>query len=200
MRLKEESTPINTTLSFIEAFNYYRLNNSKTAPGAKSHFWLPPFPGGPNILPTLGVLRGKIIIFQNFGSEPAEYGIKWESPLLSIQDEYSIPDLHAGLDYKFAAVTQGLNDAKVGIEKKDGILYLGHLSASIGVLPIEAAAGTFRSGIEGGVVGINDRTGAFLEQGGGGRTGVVIIDFPGKELVEKVLDRNQGLKIQTRLN
>ena len=96
-------------------------------------------------------------------------------------------------------MTAGLSDAHLGIAKGDGILYLGHLSASIGVLPIECAAGTVRSGIGGGVVGINDRTGAWLEQGGGGRTGVVIADFPGKELVEKVLDRNQGLKIQTRL-
>jgi len=200
MRLKEESFPINTTISFVDAFNYYRLTDKKTSPGAKTHFWLPPFPGGPAILPTLGILRGKIIILQNFGAEPAAYGIKWESPLLAIQDEYSIPDLYEGLDYKFAAVTTGLTDAKIGIRNGDGKLYLGHLSASIGVLPIECAAGTIRSGIEGGVVGINDRTGAWLEHGGGGRTGVVITDFPGKELVEKVLDRNQGLKIQTRLN
>jgi len=200
MRLKEESTAINSTFSFVDAFNYYRLTDKKTASGSKTHFWLPPFPGGPAILPTLGTLRGRIIILQNFGSEPAEYGIKWESPVLSIQDEYIVPDLFAGLDYKFAAVTQGLEDAKAGIQKRDGKLYLGHLSGSIGVLPIECAAGTVRSGIEGGVVGINDRTGAWLEQGGGGRTGVVISDFPGKELVKKVLDRNQGLKIQTRLN
>lgn len=138
---------------------------------------------------------------QNFGDEPAEYGIKWESPLLSIEDEYEIPDLYAGLDYKFSAVTAGLEGAETGIEEGDGKLYLAHLSASVGVLPIEAAAGTVRSDGKGGdVVGINDRTGAWLEQGGGGRTGVVIIDFPGKDLIEQVLERNQGLKIQTRLS
>lgn len=186
MRLKEESSAINSTIDFITAFNYYRLNDTKTAPGSAKHFYIPPSPG-PDSVPTLGTLRGKILILQNFGADPAEYGIKWESPLLSIQDDYDIPDLHAGLDGKWDAVKQGLEDADEGIGMGDGKLYLGHLSASVGVLPIEAAAGD----MEGSVVGINDRTGQWLRGGRGvGRTGVVIIDFPGRELVREVLGRN----------
>ncbi len=56
----------------------------------------------------------------------------------------------------------------------------------MGVLPIEAAAGTK----DGSVVGMNDRTGNWLKAGNGGNTGVVIIDFPGKKLAEEILARN----------
>ncbi|KAF4629715.1 hypothetical protein G7Y89_g8430 [Cudoniella acicularis] len=179
MRLKEELTALNSTIDFLTAFNYYRLNDPETAPGCAKHFWVPPTLG-PTYVPTLGDLRSKILILQNFGSDPAEYGIKWESPLLSIEDDYDIPDLYAGLDEKFQAITSGLTSAHNGIDNNNGKLYLSHLSASVGVLPIEAAAGTKN----GSVVGMNDRTGSWLQSGNGGRTGVVIIDFPGQQLAK----------------
>jgi 1-phosphatidylinositol phosphodiesterase len=186
MRLKEESTPINSTIDFLTAFNYYRLNSTLTSPGCQKHFWMPSNPGTTTI-PTLGSLRSKILILQNFGSDPAEYGIKWESPLLSIEDNYDIPDLDKGLDEKFESVKEGLMNAGNGTEEGDGRLYLSHLSASVGVLPIEAASGTKN----GSVVGINDRTGKWLKgEEGKGKTGVVIIDFPGRELIEEILGRN----------
>jgi 1-phosphatidylinositol phosphodiesterase len=185
MRLKEESTPINSTLSFLDAFNNYLSTDPTTAPGSSKHFWTPPSPG-PTSIPTLGALRGKILILQNFGSDPAQYGVKWESPLLAIEDDYEIPDLYAGLDEKWGQVELALNNSASGIESGNGLLYLSHLSASVGVLPIEAAAGT--KGRE--VVGINDRTGEWFAAGNGGSTGVVIIDFPGRELVKEILARN----------
>lgn len=185
MRLKEEATGINSTIDFLTAFNDYRLNDTETAPGCSKHFWTPSS-SGPTAVPTLGELRGKILILQNFGAEPAEYGIKWESPLLSIEDDYEIPDLYAGLDEKWGQVQLGLENAANGIEAGDGKLYLSHLSASVGVLPIEAAAGTK----DGNVTGINDRTGSWLSEWNGGKTGVVIIDFPGRELLTTVLARN----------
>jgi 1-phosphatidylinositol phosphodiesterase len=188
MRLKEESTPINSTIDFLTAFNHYRLNSTITSSGFQKHVWLPPIPG-PTSVPTLGELRSKVLILQNFGSDPAEYGIKWESPLLSIEDDYDIPDLYTGLDEKFESVKEGLLNAANGTEVGDGKLYLSHLSASVGVLPIEAAAGMKN----GTVVGINDRIGMWLKDEnniGKGKTGVVIIDFPGKELIREVLGRN----------
>lgn len=59
----------------------------------------------------------------------------------------------------------------------------------MGVLPIEAAAGTR----DGSVRGINGRAGTYLHEGKGGRTGVVIVDFPGRELIREVLARNVNL-------
>lgn len=186
MRLMEEVDSINSSLTFIEAFNKYRFNDTRTAEGAAKHIWIPPYPG-PRRVPTLGELRNKILILQNFGPQPAEFGIKWESPLLSIQDKFVIPDLHAGMDAKFDAIVEGLESAAKGtMGDGDGRLYLGHLSGSVYVLPIEVAAGTRN----GKVKGMNDRTGEWLAAGNGRTTGVVIIDFPGEKLVREILLRN----------
>lgn len=154
MRLKEESAAINSTIDFLTAFNTYRLTDPSTAPGSAKHFYIPPFPGGPAVLPTLGELRSKILILQNFGSEPAEYGIKWESPLLRIQDDYEIPDLYEGLDSKFEAIVEGLNEAGNGTAEGDGRLYLGHLSASVGVLPIEVCFFRYSKMVSSVMVGV----------------------------------------------
>jgi len=181
MRLKEESTPINATIDFVTAFNSYRL----AVPGWAEYFWIPPTPT-PSI-PTLGELRGKILILQNFRPEPAEYGIKLESPLLSTEGLYDIPGLYSGLDQKWEAIETAL-EAAVNKTEQEGRLYLSHLSASVGVLPIEAAAGTRN----GSVVGLNDSAGEWLREGNGhGETGIVIIDFPGKELIQEILKRNK---------
>jgi 1-phosphatidylinositol phosphodiesterase len=180
MRLKEELTSINSTIDFMTAVNSYR----HAVPNWADFFWIPPTPT-PSI-PTLGELRGKILMLQNFGPEPAEYGIKWESPLLSIEDLYDIPDLYLGLDSKWAAIETALEAAGHDTED-EGTLYLSHLSASVGVLPIEAAAGTRNSS----VVGLNDKTGKWLKKGNGGGTGVVIIDFPGEKLIQEILKRNK---------
>lgn len=182
MRLMEEVDSVNSSIDFITAFNHYRFNDTRTAAGSAKHLWIPPTPG-PSFVPTLGALRNKVLILQNFGPEPAEFGIKWESPLLSIQDHFVIPDLHAGMDEKFDAIVEGLEGAAAG---NDGRLHLGHLSGSVYVLPIEVAAGTR----DRRVLGMNDRTGVWLREGNGRTTGVVIIDFPGRDLVREILLRN----------
>jgi 1-phosphatidylinositol phosphodiesterase len=190
MRLKEEWPALFSTMTFEEVFNYYRLNDSSTSSGIAKHFWHPPSPG-PTSLPTLGELRGKILLIQNFGSDPAQYGIKYESPLLVIEDDYALTGL-GDMDRKFAAIEDNLLAAQNGTSwdkgHGDGRVYLTHLSASVGVLPIEAAAGT----LDGKMVGMNDRTGEWLggRVGGNGTAGVVIMDFPGRELIEEVLARN----------
>lgn len=144
-------------------------------------------------MPTLGDLRGKVLILQNFGSDPAPYGIKYESPLLSIEDDYALSG-YPDLDKKFSEIEANVVAAANGSSwdggRGNGSLYLTHVSASVGVIPIEAAAGTKG----GGVVGLNDRVGEWLVAEGGkgiGTTGVVILDFPGHELVEEVLARNR---------
>jgi 1-phosphatidylinositol phosphodiesterase len=190
MRLKEEEAAINSTMSFEEVFNYYRLNDTKTAPGCTKHFWIPPSPG-PTAVPTLGELRNKILIIQNFGPNPAPYGIKYESPLLVIEDDYELTGF-GDMDSKFALIEENLlasaNGSAWNGSHGDGLMYLTHLSASVGVLPIEVAAGN----LNGSIIGQNDRTGKWLRDhvDGNGTTGVVIMDFPGKDLIDEVLARN----------
>ncbi|ROT40743.1 PLC-like phosphodiesterase [Sodiomyces alkalinus F11] len=217
MRLKEEGRPYGQNdRTFEEAFAYYLHNATATASGAQDHFYMPEsfFP-----LPTLGALRGKILLLQNFptatssssssveqgkprnstsGPEPrpgsGRYGLVWDSDAMVLEDLWIIPSLQH-LDLKWDAVEAALVRAANGSTpagKADDALYLSHLSASVGVLPIEAAAGSR----DGSVVGMNGRTGRWLvEQAPShrGRTGIVIMDFPGQDLVGAVLERNAVL-------
>lgn len=213
LRVKEEGKPVyqgdpsdewttgeyNTT--FEEAFNHYRANNTLTAPGSEQHFLLPwPALGSSSdhIMPTMAQLRGKVLVLYEFPVVGVGYGIPWDSPLyMSLEDLWIIAD-PAHLDEKWDAVQANLAAAGASDDEGD-VLFLSHLSASVGVTPIEAAAGP-RAKRENGttIVGINDRTGLWLEEGGvakgsAGKTGIVMADFPGQRLVEAILERNDWL-------
>lgn len=193
MRLKQEGVPLgaHNSLTFEEAVNYYIHNSSITAKQALHHFydWDPAAP-----LPTLGDLRSKIFVLQNFPADnngPAnKYGIAWEGDQMVLEDLWVIPDVYHLKD-KWAAIKDALTKAATDDAKANKALYLSHTSASVGVLPIEAAAGPKNRT----VVGMNDETGRWLEAGDqNGRTGVVIFDFPGKRGIDAVLARNAAYK------
>lgn len=192
MRLKEEGKPVgqearDRNMTFEEVFNDFRFTKD-TAAGFEKHLFQPESPSEADFLPTLGDLRGKILLLENFASEKGPYGIGWDSPLMELEDLWIIPNAdHLG--EKWQAIEEALDLAR---ERPDdnSVLSVSHLSASVGVLPIEAAAGP-RTRKE--IRGMNDRTGEWLEKGGSGRTGVVIIDFPGQRLVDEVIKRNKGL-------
>lgn len=213
MRLKEEGTPVpigdpsenwetgtyNTT--FEEAFNYYRLNNSLTAPGCEAHL-LHPWPTHPAraMLPTMAELRGRVIVlyeFETAGGGGDYYGIPWTSEHITLEDMWIVMDPSL-LAAKWDAVRQNLQLAAASADDGD-VLFLSHLSASVGVTPIEAAAGPLADRTNGTVImGINDRVGQWLEDGEAtagdkGKTGVVMGDFPGQRLVEDILKRNAWL-------
>ncbi|KAF6813089.1 phosphatidylinositol-specific phospholipase C [Colletotrichum sojae] len=193
MRLKQEGRPLGTnSMTFEDAFNYYLHNDTITSPGAKQHFRKHD-PRKP--YPTLGALRGKIFLLQNFPSKGPEspYGVIWESSDMVLEDLWIIPSVDH-LYMKWEAIENALRRAATAKPPQaDRVLYLAHLSASVGVLPIEAAAGNLNRS----VAGMNDRTGDWLAETAGdaaaGKTGVVIMDFPGRALVEAVLARNAGL-------
>lgn len=208
---------------FEASFNQYRLHDARTAPGFADHLYR--FSANssgassspPTRIPTVGELRGKVLLLQefpNFKAAPSQtsditttyyFGIPWQlsSALLQVEDLWQIADV-AHLDEKWAAIRQNLQAA--GEAADDGSrpmpLYLSHLSASIGVTPIDAAAGP----ADGSVVGMNDRTGRWLapshdgadeasesSENGGQHlppVGIVIADFPGRQLIEAVLRRN----------
>lgn len=214
LRVKEEGTPVyqgdpsdewqtgqyNTT--FEQAFNHYRTNNTLTAPGSAHHFLLPwPALGGSSdhVMPTMAQLRGRVLVLYEFPVGELSYGIPWDTaPYMRLEDLWVIAD-PAHLDDKWDAVRQNLELA--GASDDDGdVLFLSHLSASVGVTPIEAAAGPFTKRENGSViVGINDRTGLWLEEGAAqkegsaGKTGIIMADFPGQRLVNAILARNDWL-------
>ncbi|KAJ3492720.1 hypothetical protein NLG97_g5190 [Lecanicillium saksenae] len=133
------------------------------------------------------------VVLQNFpadGDGPAnKYGIAWEGAQMVLEDLWQIPDVYHLKD-KWAAIRDALTRSAAD-EQDNKALYLAHISASVGVLPIEAAAGPKNRT----VVGMNDETGRWLEAGDqNGRTGVVIFDFPGKKGIDAVLARNAAFK------
>lgn len=200
------SEKYNTT--FEEAFNYYRHTNPLTAPGCAQHL-LTPWPRSPSddesssssssrMVPTMGELRGRALVLYEFQTkaaddpDPPDYGIRWTSPHIALEDMWVIlaPEL---LEQKWAAVRANL-EAAGAARLDDDVLFLSHLSASVGVTPIEAAAGPLLERTNGSVIlGLNERTGRWLEEGWGGKTGVVMADFPGRRLVEGILERNTWL-------
>ncbi|KAI7783959.1 phosphatidylinositol-specific phospholipase C [Diaporthe eres] len=219
MRLKMEGTPVRrkpggtfveegeeeagTTAdktTFEEAFNHYRLKNTRTEPGSTKHLLLPwpspSAPAGSPLLPTMAQLRGRVIVLQEFPSATgASYGIPWLSPHISLEDLWIIVDL-GHLEDKWRAIRASLEAAGASPPGSD-LLFLSHLSASVGVTPIEAAAGPLEA-VNGSMIeGMNDRTGRLLEKtvkdGQQGKIGVVMADFPGQRLVDAILARNAWL-------
>lgn len=201
MRIKEEGPPVPTNgdkpededrddftdttaeynTTFEQAFHYYRTTNPITSPGCAAHFLLQE--EKEEALPTMRQLRNRILILYEFPTttNTSVPGIPWTSPdHIALEDLWIIAD-PAHLDDKWTAVRANLVAAAAGDGKtNDALLFLTHLSASVGVLPIEAAAGPIgernRNGSSpGGILGINERTGTWLEKGGGGggKTGVV---------------------------
>ncbi|UKZ94860.1 uncharacterized protein TrAFT101_009715 [Trichoderma asperellum] len=191
MRLKEEGSPIgpDNTISFEDAFNYHHFASPLTAPGSKKHLYKYDFAAP---LPTLGALRSKIFILQNFDSRDGPYGLQWEGPEMVLEDLWIIPDVYH-LSEKWSAIRDALENAALAPDD-NRFLYLAHTSASVGVLPIEAAAGPMNRTIQ----GMNDMTGQYLEDASGNvdeaRVGVVIIDFPGRKLIGTILKWNVWLR------
>ena len=195
MRLKQEGAPIGgggSSLTFEQAFNYYRHNSSITAKQAARHMygWDPAAP----VLPTLGDLRSKILVLQDFPADDGgladKYGVAWDGDQMVLEDLWVVPDVDHLAD-KWAAIRDALTRAAADDPRDNKALYLSHISASVGVLPIEAAAGPRNRT----VVGMNDETGRWLEAGDqSGRTGVVIFDFPGRRAIDAVLARNDAYK------
>ena len=216
----EANVPSTSGAPFLDAFADYLENNehlqSRLFQYAKAR------EGAVDIqrIPTLGALRGKVLLLQEFPYFPQNmsytarpgavprYGIPWylESDLLAVEDKWIMRNLD-DLDGKWDAVQASLeaaakqaagNTADAGLAQNPR-LYLSHLSASIGVTPIDAAAGPTNQSTE----GINDRTGAFVSRGKElhgddgadvyAPVGIVMADFPGSRLMRSLIERNKHM-------
>lgn len=186
MRLKEEGGPLGAnTVTFEGAFNSYRTSKPSTKACINDHFYLYD-PADP--IPSLGQLRSKILILQNFKAKEGPYGLAWAGPRMKLEDFWIMPDLSFLAD-KWEAIRKAVQLAN-GAPFDNEVLYVAHVSASVGVLPIEAAAGP----LDRSVTGMNDMTGEWLEDhvSDARRTGIVIFDFPGKRAIDAVLSWNKG--------
>lgn len=184
MRLKEEGEPLgNNNMTFQEVFedtfnNYYFIKER-----AKKH-WFAYNTSMP--IPSVAQLRGKILFLQDFPSTPPwKYGIEWNGPQMILQDEWIVKDVNH-LDDKWKAIEEHFEITNFR-PNDNSYLYVSHLSASVGVLPIEAAAGP----LERSIVGMNDRSCDYIEwhypEPDALRLGTVISDFPGKVLIFDII-------------
>lgn len=225
----EEPRPGYQPPTFEGLFNHYRMVDEETRRGCAEHFFIWPETTPPGTvpgnaaaglaLPTLGALRGKILLLQEFPYvwEGGPYGVPWAlaSGVLQVEDKWVVDDA-AHLEDKWDAIRANLAAAGAAEANRSsehhGKLFLSHLSASGGVTPIAAAAGPLHNA---SIAGMNDRTGAWLGEhadpeaeraatasrnttdegppGAEAKTGVVIIDFPGAALLQAVVRRNAWL-------
>lgn len=207
MRIKEEHKPERNSETFEETFrNRYWIPN-------ESRFWHPTSDN-----PTLGQLRGKIIVLQNFTADQT-YGIKYDS--LIIQDKYKLSDNWALYD-KWTAVKRHLREANSG---NIDSTYVNYLSGSGGSFPYFVASGHSSKGtgaprlatgrttpgwkdswpdfprvdcvigictiaFEGTNVLAYQRIGKDYAR----RVGIVMADFPGPGLIDRIIKLNDRFR------
>jgi 1-phosphatidylinositol phosphodiesterase len=210
MRVKEEGTPENVTQSFDATF---RLEYWSVARW-RDFFWKPG--AGDRNNPTLGEIRGKIVVLQNFPGI-RNYGVDYTS--FNIQDEF-VMRTNWDLYDKWIKVQNHLRAANTGAQD---VKYMNYLSASRGSFPYFVASGhsnpasgaprlaTGRTtpgwrrswpdfprvncfigictiAFEGTNILTYERLQNF------GRVGVIMSDFPGPGLIDKTIARNDRYK------
>jgi len=130
VRVREEYIPIGNNQSFEKTFADYESNSNY-----KNYFWQPI-----STNPTLGQVRGKIVVLQNFPTEQSKiYGLDYGS--FNTQDDYALKsnwDLYS----KWQKVKSQLFNA----DRNRNDFYLNYLSGSTGSFPYFVASGHSSSG------------------------------------------------------
>ncbi|MDQ0110161.1 1-phosphatidylinositol phosphodiesterase [Chitinophaga terrae (ex Kim and Jung 2007)] len=163
MSVKEEYDPSNNTRSFEQTFDSYtQANPSKWVLGAT--------------IPTLGSVRGKIVLLRRFGASNTPKGIdatNWADNTtfsinngnanLRVQDQYVVPDNNG----KWTSITNLLSEAYSG---SSSVLYLnytsGYKSLIFGIPSITTVSNA-----------INPKIDTYFTTNTHGRYGVIPMDF-----------------------
>ncbi len=191
MRVKREHNVKDVTRSFGETFAWYMSMYGSAVWQTTDN----------STYPTLGEVRGKIVILQNCRAdedddgtcvegmfEPVkEYGYPWND--LFIQDDYVVYWTHASMNGKADSIRYHFENAILG-DPAD--MYVNFTSGSAGMNPVDVARGIwipFRYSD-----GMNERTYRYLSlllaQDYIGRLGVVMSDFPGAGLIDVIIAHN----------
>src|SRR5262249_44838665 len=169
-------------------FNYYRDNDEY----AKKYFWTPSVTvtGGVD-MPTVGEVRGKIVLRSFDGTLGGwfGYGLKQvqenENPATYIQDEYEVPTVF-DIPAKWDKVKARL--AATNADPNQNNMYVNFTSGSGGAFPYTVAGGTHFGDTD--VDGVNYYCIEYLLGANVGRTGVVMMDFPGGGLIDAIIAHN----------
>ncbi|KAK6329599.1 hypothetical protein TWF718_003565 [Orbilia javanica] len=183
MRIREENPKENSSLSLGDLLvrDYWK------SPGKRAFF-----SEICDRIPNLGEVRGKIVLLQDF-TAPERMGLPWgDNNIMSIEDEHDW-----GIDQiknKWEAASTQIEHTKTRTAGNHGNtanrLSLVHLNASrIPFLPRMFSSGPPVDG-----KGVNDHFGRALTTSssplnqGSRRWGIIIMDFPGKILIDGIID------------
>lgn len=188
MRLKQECTgefgsctDASGQRGFADIFDSYR----------RPIFWTPSVQRGAGApTPTLGQVRGKVVLAVLHGPRGGpigRYGLSqfqdWrDGSSTYVQDNYTVPNVGA-IATKRDQVRRFLDATSAGDPSK---IYVNFTSgASLLAQPQSVAGGAL------GVQGVNPFLLTYLNEGHGiVRTGLVMMDFPGGGLIDKIIDVN----------
>ncbi|KAL2885169.1 1-phosphatidylinositol phosphodiesterase [Ceratocystis lukuohia] len=136
-------------------------------------------------VPTLGELRGKVFILEDFKtSTPGRYGLPWNADTVSsYRRTFSAGTF--SIDSIWDDVKSHLSEAPSDPSHK---LRITHTTASVGVFPINFAARNSPK------VGMNKHLGQYLRNFDGYCHGIVVMDFPGQYLVNRILLLNKAYR------
>jgi hypothetical protein len=208
MRVKEEHTASNSSLSFAEIFANYAND-----PRYSAFFWRS---GDTN--PTLDAVRGKIVVMRDFGG--GTFGLPYgdDNGTFHIQDRYSVTT-NWDLYDKWNHVKNQLHHAN---QRQSGAkFYMNYLSASGGSFPYFIASGHITPGTTASRLSTGLTTPAFssyypdfprvgcfigictiafegtnvlsanhLDSAGLEFVGILMADFPGRGLIDNVIRLN----------
>ncbi|KAM5377896.1 hypothetical protein ACJZ2D_004800 [Fusarium nematophilum] len=190
MRVKQEGKPVGraNTISFEKAFSRHGSTHTPAFRTFADYFYTYT---DETALPTLGHMRSKILIIQQFPHENKPYGIQWRGKRIVLEDHWITPSIYH-LAEKWSAIRDAIEVAATA-EHDNSVLFLTHVSTAVGVRPIEAAAGP----LDRAVTGMNDMTGQWIEDlefnPDATRTGILVMDFPGQRLIDAILRWNKPL-------
>lgn len=176
MSVKEEYDPTNNTRSFEQTFDSYtQLNPSKWYLSAT--------------VPTLGSVRGKIVLLRRFGASTTPKGIdatNWADNTtfsinngdanLRVQDQYVVPDNNG----KWTSITNLLTEAKNGDQS---VLYVnftsGYKSLIFGIPSITTVSNA-----------INPQINTYFTNNTHGRYGIIPMDFAASDRNTLIINTN----------
>lgn len=202
MRVQQEYDPVGNTREFWQSFQAY----SQNYPGL---FW-----AYDSSNPTLGRVRGKVVLLQNFGA-PQRLGLDYGS--LNAQDNYVLKS-NWDLYRKWTEVKQHMANASAGDRNA---FYINYLSGSTGSFPYFVASGqsspqTHAPQLATGLTtpgfassypdfprvscfigictiafaGTNKLASERLASGAYQRVGILMVDFPGGSLLRNIINLN----------
>lgn len=140
----------------------------------------PPVGNPTTYIPTLGQVRGTMVPIEDWSNnEP--YGPDWPSKPTYSQD-YQVT-VTTDVDKKWGLIEKHFVDTNAGSSE---VLWANHLSgSSAGIYPY-----TLANGFAVWDKGMNERTLDYLFSGVNDRTGMVMMDFPGIDLIAAIIAHN----------